>query len=77
MTCLYEHLYGKDNGEDVVSGRQDASLEASRGDGGPLHGQGDAVEGDEEQHGVIERFFRRDVVADLPEPARKRSAVIG
>ena len=40
---LHSHLQCEDGGEDMVSNGEDPALGGPGGDGGPLHGQGDAV----------------------------------
>ena len=44
---LHEHLDGEDDSEDVVADAQDVPLRGPGGDVGSLHGQRDAVSGDE------------------------------
>ena len=49
-----EHFQREDYGEDVVEAVEELSLERPGRDVGPLHGQRDAVGGDEDQHDEVE-----------------------
>ena len=60
---LHEHLDGEDDSEDVVADAQDVSLSRPGGDVGPLHGQRDAVGGDEGEDDEVEPALGDEVGA--------------
>lgn len=72
LDYLDEHLKAKDDGEDVVAGGEEGSLGGVWGDVGALHGQGDAVEANEQQHRAVEVLLRYHVFAEATNSAEGR-----
>ena len=66
MTYLDQHLQPEDDGEEVVTGDEEEPLVRLGRDVGPLHGQGDAVESDEEEDRVVEPLLRGEPPTQPP-----------
>ena len=67
---LQSHFDGEDDSEDVIEDVKDLPLQRPGRDIGPLHGQGDAVAGDEDQHDEVEPGSACQVTAPHPKPVQ-------
>jgi len=73
-TDLDKHFDGKDDGEHVIGCCQEQSFGAAWRDVWSFHGQGDAIERDEQQDHVVEPLLVDKPRTDLPEPAKRRAS---
>jgi len=71
-THLDKHFDGEDDGEHVIGCCQEQSFGAAWRDVWSFHGQGDAVERDEQQDHVVEPLLVDKPRTDLPEPTKKK-----
>jgi len=69
-THLDKHFDGEDDGEHVIGCCQEQSFGAAWRDVWSFHGQGDAVERDEQQDHVVEPLLVDKPRTDLPEPKK-------
>lgn len=61
------HLHGKDESEDVVGNGEEVALDGVGWNEGPLHGQSDAVQADEEENDMVEPALGHEIVTSAPE----------
>ncbi len=60
---LEEHLDGEHDSEDVVEYIENLPFHRPRRDVGPLHGQRDAVHGDEDEHDEVKPVLAGQILA--------------